>query len=218
MKIEYPAPIASLFSELRAKTGHDLYLVGGSIRDLLFRKEVTDLDFATAADPLWIHTLFPEALYFPKYGTTSFKVPPYSLTLASMRKEETYLDHRHPTIVTFLDDYRIDSKRRDFTINALYGAEDGMVLDPTGQGLPDFSRRILRMVGDPRTRLREDPLRILRAYRFHEELSLTFDTELEKALSQEIELVSYLNPGKVREEIAKFPKEIRELYRELFVR
>lgn len=218
MKTEYPIPVKKIFSELHEKTEAELYLVGGSVRDLLFGKEVNDLDFATAAAPSFVHSLFPDALYFPKYGTVSFRIPPYFVTLASMRREETYLDHRHPLTVTFLSDYRIDALRRDFTLNALYGDEKGNILDPTGQGLSDLKRHILRMVGEPMARLTEDPLRILRAYRFMEELSLNLEPTLEEALAEKKELVFLLNPEKVREEIGKFPESVRQHYRELFLR
>ncbi len=216
MNIQYPNPIASIFSCLSSLIGEELFLVGGSTRDLLLNREVDDLDFATSADPTFIHALFPDKLYFEKFGTTTFKIEKYHITLASYRRESDYTDFRHPNKVEFLKDYKEDSRRRDFTINALYGSITGEILDPTGNGLKDIAEKRIRIIGDPNVRLKEDPLRILRAFRFSEELSFTLDESLRKAIKEDEELLSMLSPNKIMEEIRKFPKERQEHYLTLY--
>lgn len=212
MNILYPSPIQDAFASLSSLLKEELFLVGGSIRDLSLGRKVDDLDFATAKDPVEVHALFPDAHYFAKYGTTSFSYHGFHVTIATFRKEEDYLDHRHPTSVCFIKDYRIDCLRRDFTVNALYGKQDGEILDPTAKGLDDLSSHVLRMIGDPVLRLKEDPLRIVRAYRFQEELSFSFDKELESALKKQESLLTLLNPEKIKEEIRKFPPRVQKKY------
>lgn len=216
MNIQYPESVLSIFQYLSSLIGDELFLVGGSTRDLLLGKEIDDLDFATRCDPTIIHNLFPDKLYFERYGTTTFKIDKYHITLASYRKESDYTDFRHPSTVIFLKDYKEDSKRRDFTINALYGGIDGKVYDPTHSGLVDLSEKRIRIIGDPYIRLKEDPLRILRAFRFSEELSFALDDSLTKAIKEEESLLAMLNPNKIMEEIRKFPKVRQEYYLSLY--
>ncbi len=216
MNIHYPEKVSSIFIELSSFIKEELFLVGGSTRDLILNKSVDDLDFATSADPTYIHALFPDKLYFEKYGTTTFKIDGYHITLASYRRECDYTDYRHPSKVEFLKDYKEDSKRRDFTINALYGDQSGEIYDPTGLGLKDIKEKRIRIIGDPTTRLIEDPLRILRAFRFSEELSFSIDDALFEAIKKEEGLLSHLNPNKIMEEIRKFPKERQEYYLSLY--
>ena len=96
-----------------------------------------------------------------------------------------------------------DYHRRDFTINALYCDSSLEVIDPSLQGLRDLEDKKIRFLGDPYSRIKEDPLRILRAYRFSYELSFSFDKETKKALEENLFLLSYLKKQKIKEEIAK---------------
>ena len=217
MKVKFTKEIADIFSYLSSLLGDELFLVGGSTRDLLLGREVSDLDFATRKKPDEVHNLFPDKLYFEKYGTTTFKIGTYHITLATYREEKEYIDFRHPSKVEFVVDYKTDSKRRDFTINCLYASLNGDVLDPTGKGMDDLSNRIIRIIGDPKTRLKEDPLRILRAYRFKEELGFTIEEQLKEELKNSEYLLRNLNPNKIMEEIRKFPKDIQEGYIEAYL-
>lgn len=212
MNVLYPKKIASIFSYLSSLLDDELFLVGGSTRDLLLGREVSDLDFATRKKPDEVHDLFPDKLYFEKYGTTTFKIDTYHITLATYREEKDYIDFRHPSKVEFVTDYKTDSKRRDFTINCLYATLNGEVMDPTNQGIDDLSKKIIRIIGNPKTRLNEDPLRILRAYRFKEELGFTIEEHLKKELKESECLLKNLNSNKIMEEIRKFPKDIQDEY------
>lgn len=147
--------------------GFRCWFVGGCVRDELLEKEPHDYDVATDATPEDLHKIFK---YFScetgeKYGVTMPLITKEeSIEIATLRKDLT--PGRHPTI-TFTDCIQEDSSRRDFTINALYERPtDGMVFDPTGQGLPDLENKLIRFVGNPKDRCIEDPLRVIRFVRF----------------------------------------------------
>ncbi|MCH3966618.1 MAG: hypothetical protein LKE52_03205 [Bacilli bacterium] len=188
-----------------------LYLVGGVVRDTLLGQKTKDLDVATPIDPGTVHSAFPSATYFASYGTTTFTdSSKVQVTIASFRREEHYADFRHPSSVVFVKEISSDYKRRDFTINALYADTSLLVLDPTRVGLSDLENRVLRVIGDPGKRLAEDPLRILRGYRFMARYSLVPEEETKKALISQAYLLRKLTPGKIREEIQKAPEDARE--------
>ncbi len=149
--------------------GHQALFVGGCVRNALLGAPVADVDIATDAWPKTVSDLA---------GKAGFKVIPTGIDHGTV----TVVAHGHPyevttfrrdvetdgrrAIVAFSDRIEEDAARRDFTMNALYARADGTVIDPLG-GLPDLLARRLRFVGDPRARIREDYLRILRFFRFH---------------------------------------------------
>jgi tRNA nucleotidyltransferase (CCA-adding enzyme) len=211
MKITLNKGALSIFKGLEAKLGTgNVFLVGGFVRDNLLNRESFDLDFATSLPPEKILPLFPEALIFSKYGTVSFAEDGYDITLACFRKESAYKDFRHPSSVSFNASLNEDALRRDFTINALYADSSLTVLDPTSRGLTDLKCKKLFLIGNSEERLKEDPLRILRAYRFSYELSFTFSEELERAIIAEKSLLKNLNPQKIVEEVNKAPEFARK--------
>lgn len=179
------------------------YLVGGYLRDFLLKRESHDLDFVTDIKPERLKEILPYELAFIKTGNFSFKKDDYHITITSMRSEKDYVDFRHPNIITFIDDPKIDYLRRDFTINALYMNNEYQFLDFYENCLNDIDNKILRMIGNPLTRLKEDPLRIIRAYRFKYELDLSFDPSLLDAINIQMPFISKLKKEKVIEEINK---------------
>ena len=177
-------------------------MVGGFVRDTLLQRETHDMDFATDVSLSTLSSLFPHSLVFAKFGTLSF------------RKEGDYQDHRHPLKVEFISSYQEDSIRRDFTINALYVSKDFEIHDPTGYGLADCESRILRFIGEPEKRIQEDPLRIIRALRFQEELSLTMEENTRKAIDSSFPLLKLLSLEKVKMELEKCPSVVQQKVRE----
>lgn len=161
-------PPARRVLDLLAGGGHRAWIVGGAVRDALLGAPLGDIDVATDALPPRVIELaeaaglrcVPTGL---EHGTvTVLAGRPVEVT--TLRRDlET--DGRR-AVVAFGTDPAEDAMRRDFTVNALYLAADGTLLDPTG-GLPDLALRRIRFVGDPSTRLREDYLRALRYFRFH---------------------------------------------------
>ena len=145
----------------------DVYLVGGAVRDYLLNVDCYDFDCCLTSE----YTAAVEALQRKyecvideKYQSIKFSIDDYSLEISHARKEEDYLDYRHPGNIKFINDIKIDSKRRDVTINALY-YKDGILYD-FYNGKEDIADRKIRVIGDTLVRFKEDPLRILRMIRF----------------------------------------------------
>ena len=203
-KLDAYLSLANLFHQY----GWKLYLVGGSVRDYLLFDEFNDLDVVSDATPDDIAKFFKErASYnFKKYGAVTLYFKSYKFDVTTLRKESNYLDSRHPKQIEFVNDLDIDVKRRDFTINALY-MDDKLKIYDYVDGVNDLNNKIIRMIGDPLTRIKEDPLRILRAIRFKETLNFEIEEELEKVIKENISLLDNLNKEKIKEEIRKMNKD-----------
>ena len=183
--------------------GFSLYLVGGTSRDLLLGKEARDLDFATDATPDESSSFVPDLnLTFARFGSVSIKEGDFEADITTFRKEGRYLDFRHPKRIEFIRDMKTDSLRRDFTINALYIDRNGKVFD-FHNGLSDLKMGLIRFIGDPKKRIQEDPLRILRAERFARTLHFEIEKTTLKAIEEGRELLEKLNPEKVKMELKK---------------
>lgn len=192
------------------KDSGEFYVVGGASRDFILKREPHDYDVATTLTPDQIKAFVPEADFtFSHLGTVNLKYKNENITFQTMRTESNYDDRRHPKKVEFIKDYIQDSYRRDFTINAIYLGMDGVIYDPQ-EGIADIRAKQLRMIGDPDTRLREDPLRIIRAYRFKYLLDFDFEPALLQSLIENRVLISQINPQKVQEEINKSSPEYRD--------
>lgn len=154
-----------------------VYLVGGSVRDLLMGRACDDYDFATSRTPDEVETAVRAAgrrpyLVGKRFGTVAFKVEGHMVEVTTFRAE-TYAEGSRRPDVRFLDDLREDLARRDFTVNAI-ALHGDTVIDPFG-GRTDIETRLVRAVGDADERFAEDPLRLLRAVRFASQLG--FDVE-----------------------------------------
>src|SRR5712692_6400484 len=154
--------------------GHQAYLVGGCVRDLLLGNNPRDYDVATDARPEQITSLFPNSnLVGAQFGVVLVRDDGAQVEVATFRSDHAYVDGRHPASVHFETDPRQDVLRRDFTINALLlDPERNEVLDFVG-GRNDLRDGIVRAIGDPELRFREDHLRLLRAVRFAARLNYT---------------------------------------------
>lgn len=201
--------LLELIKELNAKfklIGCNIYAVGGTVRDFILKKDLTDFDFATDASPNETKSILER--YddtFSQYGVIIYRYVNKKLEITSFRKENLYLDSRHPQKIEFVKDMQIDYKRRDFTINALYMNDTGKIYDFC-DGLNDLHNKIIRVIGDIDTRMKEDPLRILRALRFMMTLDFTLDKNLEKYIYEHTYLLNKLNVDKVKQEIRKMKK------------
>jgi len=149
--------------------GFRALLVGGSVRNALLRVPVSDIDIATDADPQNVTDIATRAGFrvVPTgldHGTVTVIAEDRAHEVTTFRKDIATDGRR--AVVAFSDRIEDDAARRDFTMNALYAACDGTVIDPLG-GLPDLMARRVRFVGDAQARIREDYLRSLRFFRFH---------------------------------------------------
>jgi len=154
-----------------------VYLVGGSVRDVLMGRVCSDFDFTTPLTPDRIEAVVREAgrkpfLVGKKYGTVGFKADGRLVEVTTFRSEVYPDDTRRPNVV-FLDDLAADLGRRDFTINAI-AMQGEQLIDLFGGGA-DIEAHVIRAVGNPRERFREDPLRMLRAARFASQLDFSVE-------------------------------------------
>src|SRR3990167_3308074 len=159
--------IVGFLDKFRAKK-FEIYVVGGAVRNLLLKKEVTNWDFTTSAEPEQILKLFPDAFYNNTYGTVSVPVKDYIFEVTPYRREGKYEDFRHPNDVVWAKTIEEDLGRRDFTINAM--AYDAKTIVDPHNGQVDLNNKSIRAVGNPDKRFCEDALRLIRAVRFASQL------------------------------------------------
>ena len=203
MNKEIFTKLAKLFNS----NGYRLYMIGGTTRDFLLGLEVLDYDFVTDATPDEMKKFLPDANYhFAKFGTIRIKVDRVHVDITTLRKEGKYVDFRHPKEISFTKDINEDYVRRDFTINAIYIDEDFKIIDPSN-GVKDLNDKIIRFIGNPETRIQEDPLRILRAERFETKLNFKIEDSSYEAMKKYRYLLDKINPDKINEEMRKFSKK-----------
>ena len=164
------------------RAGFEARYVGGCVRDTLLDRPIHDWDIASQALPEDVLRLFPHCVPTGiRHGTVTVLLDGVSAEVTTYRLDGAYHDGRHPDGVRFVRSLAEDLVRRDFTINAMAMDESGAVTDLFG-GREDLSRRVIRCVGEPETRFREDALRMLRAYRFAAQLGFSLDPTLRAAL------------------------------------
>ena len=190
-------------NDIFQENGFSIFEVGGSVRDELLGLEVFDFDFATNATPEEMMKFLPNANdTFAKYGCIKYKGEHGRAEITTFRVEESYDDFRHPNKIRFVKTLNEDYKRRDFTINAIYKDINGKLYDPSS-GVDDIKNKTIRFIGDPETRIKEDPLRILRAKRFATKLGFEIEENSLKAMEKLEYLLEKLNPDKIKEEERK---------------
>ena len=180
--------------------------VGGAVRDALMGRPVSDIDIATPAPPEVVTALLEKARVkvVPTgiaHGTVTAVAKPRHFEITTLRRD-VEPQGRH-AVVAFVDDWRVDAERRDFTMNALFLQSDGTLHDYVG-GLADVEARRVRFVGDPTTRIREDVLRLLRFYRFHAQLGAPPADEAARAACRALaSLLPTLSAERVAAELLK---------------
>lgn len=203
-------------SSLFKKNNFSLYLVGGTVRDYLLNKELDDMDAVTDATPNEVKEFLPDADFtFARMGSMRIKSGGVKFDVTTLRKEESYVDSRHPLKVTFVRDLKEDYIRRDFTINAMYMDDELHIYDYV-DGQKDLSNKIIRMVGNPDIRLKEDPLRILRAIRFAIDFNFVIDDELKDSIKRNKDLINKLNIEKIKMDMKKLKINNDDYKKELF--
>ena len=180
---------------------YEAYVVGGFVRDYLLGIKSTDVDICTNALPKDLHKLFPLNNNSNDYGGFNLKVKNYNIDITTYRKEITY-EGRKPTEIVYLNDLKEDLLRRDFTINAVCMDLNEKIIDHLN-GVDDINQHIIKIIGDPLVKIKEDPLRILRAIRFASVLNFDLDTELYTTIKENYELVNNLSKQRIKEEITK---------------
>lgn len=190
-------------SDLFLSHSYSLYLVGGTVRDFLLDIPLKDMDLVTNATPSEMKEFIPEGDYtFERFGSVKLKYKGIKFDITTLRKEDGYSDFRHPNKIKFTNSLKEDVLRRDITINALYMDKDLNVIDYVN-GKEDINNKIIKMIGNPETRISEDPLRIIRILRFQLETNFKIEKELEKAIKNNFSKVHLLKKEKVEQEIKK---------------
>lgn len=183
--------------------GYRLYMIGGTTRDYLLNKEVFDFDFVSDATPDDMKSFLKNADYhFAKFGSVKIKVDGVHVDITTLRKEGEYLDFRHPSEIHYVKTIEEDYVRRDFTINAIYMDEKFNIIDPSN-GVDDLKNKLIRFIGEPEKRIKEDPLRILRGERFAKKLGFKIEDKSMLAIEKNRYLLDKINPEKIKEEIRK---------------
>lgn len=205
----FPFSEGARFILERIRQVGEAYLVGGAVRDFLLGREVHDEDIATSLTPEEVIAHFPDYPVLEtglKHGTVTilYKHKPYEVT--TYRVDGTYLDGRRPESVRFTRNLREDLARRDFTVNAMALGPDGDLMDPFG-GQKDLEAKLLRAVGDPGKRFREDALRILRGVRFANRLDFELEEETRKALVRDAELLRKISRERVADEFLQIVED-----------
>lgn len=198
-----PTQLARLFTE----AGEELYLVGGSVRDALLDRNLEDFDFATSAVPgrtkeilePWADVVFEIGA---RFGTIGARRDGHIVEVTTYRAEVYRDDSRKPT-VSFSDDIGTDLSRRDFTVNAIALSLPNLDAVDPHDGLGDIARGVLRTPLDPHVSFGDDPLRMLRLFRF--QAALGFEPD-EAALSAVVEMAPRLgivSAERIKDELAK---------------
>ncbi len=182
---------------------HQAYLVGGCVRDLLMGKPPKDFDVATSARPEQVARLFPRTIPVgAQFGVLLVLKGKFQYEVATFRTDVGTKDGRHPEGVVFSSP-KEDALRRDFTVNGLfYDPLTRKVIDYVG-GQEDLKRRLIRAIGDPARRFREDRLRMLRAVRFTATLNFAIDDDTFMAIQKEAHEITAVSAERIRDELVK---------------
>lgn len=192
--------------------GHETYFAGGCVRDLLLGQEPKDFDIATSARPKEVRGLFDRSGFVgAHFGVTLVNEPEGPFEVATFRTDGVYLDGRRPMDVRF-SNAEEDARRRDFTINGLFqNPVTGEVIDFVG-GRADLEARVIRAIGDPRERFREDHLRLLRAVRFATTLGFEIEPATLTAIQRASPEIQKISAERIQDELSKIlvhPKRLK---------
>jgi tRNA nucleotidyltransferase (CCA-adding enzyme) len=181
--------------------GYEAYMIGGYPRDLYLKRTITDVDICTDATPMELHQIFSEIVKTSsEYGTTTVIFENVKFEITTFRKEFKYTDMRRPEKIEYVYTLKEDIKRRDFVINTLAIDKNGNQIDLLG-AKNDLDNKIIRTVGDPKIRLKEDALRILRAIRFATTLNFELDNRLRIYIKKYGKLLRKLSKDRKKEEL-----------------
>jgi len=200
MDLQIPVDVGDVLTRLQG-AGHEAFVVGGCVRDALRGTEPEDWDIATDAKPDRIQELFRHSLYSNRFGTVVVRTAEREIEVTTYRVEAEYSDARRPDSVEFTDSLLADLSRRDLTMNAMAWS-GGRLVDPHG-GKADLDNRIIRAVGDPDERFREDALRMLRAVRFAAVLGMLIEPATAAAIARNAGLAEGLSGERVNQEVTK---------------
>lgn len=187
--------------------GYSAYVVGGFVRDHFLGIPDSDTDIATSALPCEVEKILSSKNIKVvetglKHGTVTAVIDKTPFEITTFRTDGEYKDSRHPQNVEFVSDIEQDLKRRDFTVNAMAYNEEQGIIDLFG-GVEDIKNKIIRAVGDPDKRFKEDALRIMRALRFSSVLGFTIEQNTKKAIFDNMLLLKNISAERIFAELKK---------------
>ncbi len=187
---------------------HQAFWVGGIVRNMVLGRDSDNIDIATDASPDQVEKIFTKAGYKTKpvgkqFGSILVILEGQMIEITTFRSEGFYSDKRHPDKVNYISDYKEDAKRRDLTINALYyNPIKKELFDPTN-GQKDIKGKLIRFVGDPKKRIDEDSLRMLRAVRFATELGFKLESNTFAAIKTRSKFIQGVSGERIKKELDK---------------
>ncbi len=209
MKDLIPPSVLRIHDTLE-KNNFEAYFVGGSVRNIILNLPVKDWDLTTNATPEQILKLFPDGYYNNDFGTVGIPLDEKTIVeVTTYRTEEGFSNKRHPDKVSWGKTIQEDLSRRDFTINAIamkwsmVNGKSSMVFVDPYDGQTDIKNKIIRTVGTPSERFKEDALRLLRAIRFATVLSFDIDDATGKELVEDAPLIQQISFERIRDELLK---------------
>lgn len=182
------------------------FFTGGTVRDMLLQKNIFDFDIATEALPKQIieilqHYKINFDSSHERFGVISVRDKKYSIEMTTLRTE-VYNGSRYPK-VSFTNNMLQDSMRRDFTLNSLYFQPILKQLSDFHGGIEDIHNRIIRLIELTQIKLEEDPLRIVRGYRFALTLNFSFEVQTKQLLEHNLHLLKNISQKKILMEVKK---------------
>ncbi|RLC37189.1 hypothetical protein DRH27_04110, partial [Candidatus Falkowbacteria bacterium] len=215
--MQIPEYIKKITDKLE-KECFEAFIVGGSVRDLIMDKIPKDWDITTSAKPDEILKVFPAAKYENEFGTVLLPLineessASKVVEITTYRSEQGYSDRRHPDKIRFEDKLDKDLERRDFTINAMaiklkvksrkLKVNDYEIVDLFGGG-KDIKKKIIRAVGEPIDRFKEDSLRMMRAIRLASELDFSIEPKTERGIVKMAGSIKFIAKERIRDELIK---------------
>ncbi len=198
-----PQEILAIYKNVQ-DSGFEVYFVGGCVRNLLLGKKVKDWDLTTNATPEQILKLFENGFYDNKFGTVGIPIKDTKgvVEITTFRTEHGFSDKRRPDKVSWGKSIEEDLARRDFTVNAIALSLTTNLIDPYG-GQKDIQAKIIRAVGDPKKRFKEDALRLLRAIRIASEYGFTIEKNTWEEIQKDAPLIEHVSGERVRVELLR---------------
>lgn len=204
-----PVEIKKIY-EILEKNGFEVYLVGGCVRNLLMKIPVKDWDLTTNATPDEITKIFKDSFYNNDFGTVGVALKNNKVAeITTFRTEKGFSNKRHPDKVEWGKSINEDLSRRDFTMNAIalrFASKSHFnafeITDPYN-GQNDIKKKIIKSVGNPEERFKEDALRLLRAIRFASQLSFTIESNTWKEIMNDSSLINDISGERIRIELLK---------------
>lgn len=191
--------------EVFDEAGAEIYIVGGSVRDLILEREVKDWDFTTNLTPDEMKKLFPKNSFCNnEFGTFSVVGKNKEIfEITTFRTEQGYSDSRHPDNVKWGKSLEEDLQRRDFTINAIaYDVKNKKTID-LYDGQKDLQNKLIRTVGNPDERFKEDALRLMRAIRIATQINFEIEEKTFNSIKNNSKLISNIAFERIRDELFK---------------